>query len=199
MLGAEKNIALYEWKQQECTEVVQKIDGFATAFYLYSSNDSSKNSIAKKKAKDDVRRAMRNFANTSIRFNKAVDDTMKQLLGIKIKDSVPTNHPRPSSQPDTLVETTANRFEHRLKAMNREGRDINKPHDAYGVRYAWQVGGESPVTGADLPKGKFSRKTTLVVTYTEADKGKQVWYASCYENAKGDGGPWSALVQAYIW
>jgi hypothetical protein len=33
------------------------------------------------------------------------------------------------------------------------------------------VGGDRPVSGADLGKTKFSRKTTLTVTHTEADKG----------------------------
>lgn len=198
-LGREENVTAYEWKMSECVDTLQKITAFTSAYDAFNANDSSMNRIVKNEAKEAAKKSMRSFANTSIRFNRLVDDTMRYFLGIKLRDTVPTNHPRPSSQPETLVETTANRFEHRLKALNREGRELTKPADAYGVRYAWQIGGEGPVTGADLPKSKFSRKTTLVVTYTEADKGKQVWYASCYENAKGDGGPWSPLIQAYIW
>jgi hypothetical protein len=35
-----------------------------------------------------------------------------------------------------------------------------------------------------------------VITHTEAAKGETVYYATCYENAKGDTGPWSPIVEA---
>ncbi|GHU99886.1 hypothetical protein FACS189483_09590 [Spirochaetia bacterium] len=99
---------------------------------------------------------------------------------------------------DTVVDNTPNHFEHRLRALNRGRNDASKPDDAYGVRYAWQVGGEKPATGADLPKSKFSRNTSHVVTLTEADKAKTAYYATCYENGKGDTGPWSPVVDTVI-
>jgi hypothetical protein len=43
-------------------------------------------------------------------------------------------------------------------------------------------------TGAALPKTKFSRKTTLVIAHTEADKAQTAYYATCYENGKGEQG-----------
>jgi hypothetical protein len=97
-----------------------------------------------------------------------------------------------------VVENTRNRFEHVLKALNRETGGTAKPDDAYGVHYAWQVGGEKPSSAEDLPKGKFNRKTNLTVTYSEADKGKPAYYAACYENSKGEAGPWSPIEEAFI-
>jgi hypothetical protein len=38
----------------------------------------------------------------------------------------------------------------------------------------------------------------LIVTHTEADKGKPAYYAACYENGKGDMGPWSPVEKAFI-
>lgn len=199
VLSNEESVEAYEWKPLDCGEVLGKIDAYQAARDAYANDDSTVRCLKKNEAKDEARKIMREFANTSIRFNKKVDEVTRQYLGIRPKDTVPTTHPRPTSQPDTEVGTTSNRFEHRLSAKNRDSRGSAKPADAYGVRYGWQVGGDAPVTGADLPKGKFSRKTVLTVTYTEADKGKRVWYATCYENAKGDAGPWSALVEAFIW
>jgi hypothetical protein len=54
------------------------------------------------------------------------------------------------------------------------------------VRYALQVGGDKPASGADLSKSKFSRKTSHVVQHTKADKAKMAFYFTCYENSKGD-------------
>jgi hypothetical protein len=97
------------------------------------------------------------------------------------------------------VENTHNHYEHRVRAMNTERGDHSKPADAYGVRYAWQVGGEKPVSGENI-KGstKFSRKTTHIVQYMEADKGKTAYYSTCYENSKGDTGTWSPVEEAVI-
>jgi hypothetical protein len=66
------------------------------------------------------------------------------------------------------------------------------------VRYGWQVGGERPASGEGLPKSRFSRKTNLVIAHTEADKGKTAYYATCYENGKGDQGKWSPVEEAVI-
>jgi hypothetical protein len=49
-----------------------------------------------------------------------------------------------------------------------------------------------------LPKGEFSRKPVKVVRHTEADKGKTAYYATAYENSKGEKGPWSPVVEAVI-
>jgi hypothetical protein len=80
---------------------------------------------------------------------------------------------------------TRNNFEHLVRALNRDTGDHSKPADAYGVRYAWQVGGEKPASGADLSKTQFTRKANYVVTHSEADKAKIAYYATCYENSKG--------------
>ena len=126
-----------------------------------------------------------------------MDDPAKLLMGIHPKDATPTSHPAPVSQPETVVENTVNHFEHKVMALNHEGK-AGKPADAYGVRFAWQVGGTKSASGADLPKTKFSRKHILVVTHTEADKAKTAYYAAYYENSKGDAGPWSPVEEAVI-
>lgn len=44
----------------------------------------------------------------------------------------------------------------------------------------------------------FSRKTTHVFDFEEEDRGKKVYYAARYENAKGEAGPWSEVVSLII-
>jgi hypothetical protein len=38
----------------------------------------------------------------------------------------------------------------------------------------------------------------MVIVHTEADKGETAFYATCYENGKGDQGKWSAVEEAVI-
>ncbi|MDR2178114.1 MAG: hypothetical protein LBP20_08775 [Treponema sp.] len=188
----------YGWDAAECAAVTAKIDTFFTARSAYEANNSTANRIAKDEAKGEMIDAMRDFANTAIRFNKRIPEEVKNGLGIHQADTTPTTHAPPTSQPEAVVENTVNHFEHKIRALNRGRNDSSKPADAYGVRYAWQVGGERPAKGEDLPKSKFSRKTSHVVTHTEADKAQTAYYAACYENSKGDEGPWSPIVEAVI-
>jgi hypothetical protein len=44
----------------------------------------------------------------------------------------------------------------------------------------------------------FRRKVVEVFDYAEEDRGKKVFYAACYENAKGEAGPWSDIIEAII-
>jgi hypothetical protein len=198
LLGDAARIAAYGWDQSECAGVSGTVDGFLSARYAYKNDDSSAKRLLKDEAKAEAVDAMREFANSSIRYNKKMSDADKLVMGIRPADTTLTTHPVPASQPETVVENTTNHFEHKIKALNRGRKDASKPADAYGVRYAWQVGGERPVSGADLPKTKFSRKTSHVVTHSEADKAKTAYYATCYENAKGDTGPWSPVEEAVI-
>jgi len=47
-----------------------------------------------------------------IRFNKLMSASDKEFLGIGPRDTTPTSHPVPASQPDTEILTTPNHFEH---------------------------------------------------------------------------------------
>jgi hypothetical protein len=187
----------FGWDAADCGAVTGAITAFFTARGAYENDNSTKNRMAKDEAKKSATEAMRDFANTSIRFNKKMKGEDKAFLGIHA-DSTPTAHPAPVSQPDADVLPTTNHYEHKVRALNHATGDTAKPADAYGVRYAWQVGGEKPATGADLHKTKFSRKASLEIVHTEADKGKTAYYAVCYENGKGDTGPWSPIVEAFI-
>jgi hypothetical protein len=191
-------ITAFGWDSAECARVVGKITVFLTARTTYETDNSTGNRIAKDEAKGEMVDAMRDFANASIRFNKKMSESDKQVYGIYPADTTPTHHGTPASQPGTEVENTRNHFEHKVRAINHERGDHTKPADAYGVRYAWQVGGEKPASGEDLPKSQFSRKTSHVVTHTEADKGMAAYYSTCYENGKGNRGTWSPVVEAII-
>jgi hypothetical protein len=125
-------------------------------------------------------------------------DAYRLALGMNRPDTVPTPHLRPTSRPNTMVERTANYFEHKVSALNAENGKATKPADAYGVRFAWQVGGERPATGAAILNGRFSRRPVITVAYDETERGKTAYYAACYENSKGEAGPWSPVMEAYI-
>jgi hypothetical protein len=84
---------------------------------------------------------------------------------ISPKDTTPTNHGAPKEQLKTVVENMVSHFEHKVRALNRGRNDTSKLAEVHGVRYTWQVGGEKPPKGDNLPKTKFTRKMPLIVTH----------------------------------
>jgi hypothetical protein len=176
-----------------------QITAFETALVAFNNPNHGKVDTANKNtAKDALVHALRTYIQGFVARNPKVSDGDKEKMSLPLRDTTPTASPRPTTQPGIVVENTRNRFEHLVKALNRETGSMAKPEDAYGVHYGWQVGGEKPASAEDLPKGKFSRKTNLTVTYTEADNGKPAYYAACYENSKGEAGPWSPIEEAFV-
>jgi hypothetical protein len=83
---------------------VGKITAFLTVRTAYETDNSTGNRIAKDEAKGEMVDAMKEFANSSIRFNKKMHDEDKLVYGIHPVDTTPTYHGTPTSQPGTEVE-----------------------------------------------------------------------------------------------
>jgi hypothetical protein len=191
-------IAAFGWDPGECSAAVSIFRTYLAAFKRYTGVNSAGNRLVKDEAKAVAMDVMREFAAASIRGNKKMPDSAKLALGIRARKRTHTRHKTPESVPSTEVGTTAAHYQHRVYANNPETGESTKPDGVWGVCYGWQVGGEKPTDGADLPKSKFSRRTRLCIHHTEADAGKRVHYSTCYQNVRGDQGQWSPVMTAYI-
>jgi hypothetical protein len=98
-LGNPANIAAFGWKQAEADGTVAAIDGFLTAREAYGDNDSTKNRVAK----DAAKQAMRDFANTPIRYNKQMGPEDKLVYGIREADRTATPAGTPETYPEGLI------------------------------------------------------------------------------------------------
>lgn len=135
---------------------------------------------------------------SQIRFNTKMGGTDREAFGIKPRDTTPTVQLPPKSRPEVTAWHTKNHFEVLVKAMGHGADEDRRPEDAYGVRYVWQVGGAKPENGEDLGRQKFSRRTARTVVFKESDRGKTVYISACYENGKGETGPYAAIIEEII-
>ncbi|MDR1219237.1 MAG: hypothetical protein LBK73_06450 [Treponema sp.] len=68
-------VAAYGWDDpDEVAVVLAAINAFLAAREVYEADNSTVKRLVKDKAKEETIDAMRDFANTSIRFNKKMDD-----------------------------------------------------------------------------------------------------------------------------
>jgi hypothetical protein len=173
-----------------------------TAAQTEADNPDTRTSLAVEKARRlrgedtaNIRWMVNTYINPNALGTITTEDRLD--LGLHVKDATPTHHPAPTSRPDTDVEPSG-KYQHTVIALDSATNKKEKPADAYGVRYAWQLGGTAPATPADLPKSKFSRKTSEKFSWDPSDQGKPVHYATAYENSKGDQGPWSGIVSTIV-
>jgi hypothetical protein len=85
-------VTAYGWDQAEVTGILGKVTAFLTARTAYEADNSTAKRLVKDEAKEEAVDTMRDFANSSIRFNKKMDDPAKLVFGIHPKDTTPTTH-----------------------------------------------------------------------------------------------------------
>jgi hypothetical protein len=179
-------------------DLAAKLAAYETTYEAAKGENGTKALILEKNEKRDVLKAdVRNIKNKYIDYNDAVTDPDRERLGLPIRDRNPSPKPRPVSRPLLEVLPTNNR-QHTATAINQTTGKKTKPADAHGVRYGWEIRDDAPANADDLRRSVFRMKTTEVFDYEERDRGKKVFYAACYENAKGEAGPWSDIIEAII-
>ncbi|MDR2553218.1 MAG: hypothetical protein LBD31_08645 [Treponema sp.] len=183
--------------QEAFVSLVNAYGAWFTAFASTRQPHSPVETAAKNAARHAAEEVLRPFKRRYL-DDPPVTAADRVAMGIHVKDTIPTRKPVPTVTPNTEVAATTSHFEHRVRAINTEPGGGIKPEGVHGVRFAWQVGGVRPATGEDLPKSVFSQKTLHVVGHTEADKAQTAYYATCYENTRGERGPWSPVVDAVI-
>jgi hypothetical protein len=198
VLGSEERRTEYKWDAGLCLEAHGKIVVYLDASDAYTESDSTINRMARNRAKVDVITAMRTFATTSVRNNPFMSVAAREYLGVRTPDTTPTVHARPTSMPHIVVVPTGVPLQHHVRALTPGNKGKGKPTGVHGVRFVWQVGGERPKSGSDILRGQFSRKPEIVVINNETDRGQPVYYSACYENTKGETGPWAFVTEAYI-
>jgi hypothetical protein len=135
-------------------------------------------------------------------------------LELKPKDTNPTPVPPPTTQAEAdLSRPGVHLLELHLRPVTGSTPD---PHRAdYGFRRYWGImpsGGatveaatgtkrelmKTPVSGAELPFSKFTRRKKELLDFDQADSGKTVYFCIRYENAKGESGPWGPMFSSII-
>ncbi|MDR3276537.1 MAG: hypothetical protein LBT11_04925 [Treponema sp.] len=173
-----------------------------TAVQDEADNPETRTSLVVKKARRlrgedraNIRWMVKTYINPNA--NGAISPENRLDLGLWTKDGTISHHPAPESRPDTDVVPTG-KYQHTVTALDSATRKKEKPADAYGLRFAWQLGGEAPASPAKLPNSKFSRRVQMKFSWDPSDHSKPVHYATAYENSKGDVGPWSAIVSTVV-
>ncbi|MDR0550915.1 MAG: hypothetical protein LBG72_02725 [Spirochaetaceae bacterium] len=196
-LENQANTTAFGWKAAEAADALAKVTAFLTARAAYEDVDSTANRMAKDEAKDAARAAMRDFANSDIRYNKQMNDEAKLVYGIHPVDRTPTTGGAPESYPEAEADTSVMR-QVAIHFWDSVTKKRGKPHGVHGAEIRWALLDNPPRSVEDLTKSAFDTASPYTFKFDESDRGKSLYICPCWENNKGEKGPYGEIVKVII-
>jgi hypothetical protein len=196
-LELDTNLSAFGWNSAECIAVLAPINAFLTARAAYETDNSTAKRLTKDEAKTAAVAAMREFANTSIRYNKRMTDEDKLIYGIRPKDSTPTPETAPGTFPEAEPDTSVIRqitIHFRDSGTKKRG----KPDPGHGAEIRWSHLDHPPSGLDELIHSDFDTASPFTLTFGEEDRGKRVYFCLRWETQTNLQGPFSEIYMAII-
>ncbi|MDR2419303.1 MAG: hypothetical protein LBD79_09660 [Treponema sp.] len=152
-------------------------------------------------AKNAAKKALRNNLNVFIAryidYNDVITVPIRDNLGLPVKDTTRTSIATPTTHPEFFVRVKDIRaLEIHFKAIGSASKA--KPYGYNGAVISYGVLDTPPKEPSELPHSLLATKTPYTLYFSEADRGKRVYIALTWQNEKGEKGPYSQIVEAYI-
>jgi len=170
---------------------------FAAAVAITDSAERNKINVAGKNAKGKTLVALIRALVSFQLKNPVITDEQRIQLGLHVHDTKPTPIPVPTDAPTLVVKT------HKSRHLSIEYMiaDDDKKARPYGVNGAVLVYGlldAPPADQKDLPRNVLITRVPYILEFLEAERGKTVYLAICWQNERGQKGPWSDIQSTLV-
>jgi hypothetical protein len=134
----------------------------------------------------------------NLQGNTHVTDDDLRGMGIAIPSSSRRPAPVALTYPDYDIDSSTIR---RLVVNfydQGQKRSKGKPTGQHGAEIRWAMRDTPPTSLKDLINSSFDTRSPFVLDFDESDRGKTVYFCLCWENTRGEKGPWSEILSAVI-
>ena len=150
--------------------------------------------------KNDARKNLESIIRTLAGFrlrNPIITDAERIAAGLHVRDTKPTSVNVPKTCPGVDIKVLDFR---RLKVFfrNLETKGKGKPYGAIGAVIIYTVLDAPPSGLGALTRNVLATRTPHILEFTEEERGKTVYIAVCWQNGKGEMGPFSDIEKAII-
>ncbi|MDR2739915.1 MAG: hypothetical protein LBB68_08820 [Treponema sp.] len=188
----------YGWVAEECERVLALLTDFTVKRAAYASVDSTENRIAKDAALKAAADAMRDFANTSIRYNHRMSPDAKKHMGVDTRDKTITEVPVPKGFPVFFMRNSDYRklrFE-----LHEEGSERRAIPDNYNGAVCYYALDDAPVTDESrLVMSQLLNTALFDWQFGPEADGKVFSCILKWETHSGKQGPPSPVQSIKIW
>jgi hypothetical protein len=152
----------------------------------------------KTEARDAFEKQLRQDIKEYLTNNHLLTDADRDNLGLPIHKSSHTPSPVAKTYPEFNVDSGTIR---RLTIHFFDQGAVKskaKPVGQHGAEIRWAILDTPPADIKDLAHSSFDTRTPFTLEFEEHERGKTVWFCLCWENTRGEKGPWSEIVSAII-
>jgi hypothetical protein len=172
-------------------------DSFATL--QVQADSPAKNAIIvaqKNAARSVLEEKIRGLAGFRLK-NPIITDAQRIALGLHVRDTTYTTVTVPTTRPELDIDVVDFR---RLKAAfhDQGSKSKAKPYGINGAVIVYAVLDTPPADVTALTRSVLATRTPYILEFTEEERGKTVYVAICWQNEKGQKGPWSEIESAIV-
>ncbi|MDR3269179.1 MAG: hypothetical protein LBT83_08960 [Tannerella sp.] len=193
-----ENLARFGITPDDTTELNIATGLLADANAKADAPNAGKADRLDRKAKaTNVIRIARMFVNMFLRYNPAVTDEDRINMGLNVPDSKPSPAPIPDTYPTCSIDSSV------ILRLTLQYRDSNstsraKPYGVHGCEIRWAILDAPPIDTDDLLRSEFSTHSPHTLEFKEHERGRVVFFRLCWENTRGQKGPWSEIYNAFV-
>jgi hypothetical protein len=149
---------------------------------------------ARKIAESKIRTALKSY----VTYNPAVTDEDRRSMDLPIHKTTRTPAPVATTYPDFDVDSgTIRRLT--IHFYDQGGKHSKaKPAGQHGAEIRWAMLDSPPTKIDDLLRSAFDTHTPFTLEFDEDQRGKTVYFCLCWENTRGEKGPWSEIISAIV-
>jgi hypothetical protein len=153
---------------------------------------------AKNTARDIFEKTIRQAVKEYLANNHLVTDEDRDGLGIPVYKTTRTPAPVATTYPDFDVDSSVIRrlTIHFYDKGSKKSKA--KPAGQHGAEIRWIISDAPVVDVKDLTNSAFDTRTPFTLEFEGHERGLTAYFCLCWENTRGEKGPWSEIVSAIV-
>ena len=161
-----------------------------------SPEGSHRDTFFKNSYKKELTKCIRNIVSGNLNYNPAMTAILRNEMGLH-----PRNPRRRRAQKLTVrprLEVFPGIQQTIIRYRDEESGRRAKPRGVRGITFHWALLDDPPESPENLNKTVSKTSGSLVLDFSENERGKALYIAARWENTIGEGGPWSDIMKAHI-
>jgi hypothetical protein len=182
------------------TGLLPKMGDFSTAYNNWK-NPAERTPVKTTKlteAEDAFKPEFRKLYTGFLKDSPLVTDDDLVAMGLPARSS--GRHPAPvaTTYPDFDIDSgTIRRLIIHFSDQGSK-KSKAKPAGQHGAEIRWAILDTPPMDMAELAHSEFDTRTPFTLEFHGHERGKTVYFCLCWENTRGEKGPWSDIQSAII-
>ena len=151
-------------------------------------------------ARDALEKETRQAIKEHLNFNHLVTEVDRENLGLPIYKTTRDPSPIATTYPAGRADTSMLRRITIHFADQSDGEETAKakPAGQHGAEIRWAISDTPIVDVEDLTHSSFDTRTPFTLEFKGHERGKTIYFCLCWENTRGEKGPWSPIESAII-